>query len=219
MNSFKLNLDMNMVNCVLLLVVIILVLVCCYNKEQFQSKFITPNCDKLYPCVNGGVERLPKTWNKGEKIRKCQDYIYRFPEDVFQRMGGDLPMYKERGRKPIRQDISTWANAKRRSCRNEYKNRQSGNRLSNFCRKRKKQNSLRNNNKLRECGFNRYGAYSGSMYPRPPEPMMGPPEPIMKQREPMMGPPEPMLEQRTYDGSSRTDDVSMAMTYAGAENL
>merc|ERR1711935_49401 len=137
MNTLKLNLDMNMVNCVLLLVVLILVLLCCYNKEQFQSKFITPNCDKLYPCVNGGVDSLSgQKWRKNKKFRKCKDYIYRFPEDVFQRMGGDLPMYKDRGRKPLKQDISIWKKANELSCRNEYKNRQPGKRLSNFCRKR-----------------------------------------------------------------------------------
>ena len=82
MNSLK-KVDMNIVNCVLLLVVLILVLLCCYNKEQFQTN-INPNCNTLHPCVNGGVDNLSGVrWNNNDPLfKKCQSDMYLFPEEI-----------------------------------------------------------------------------------------------------------------------------------------
>ena len=136
MKSLKLNLDMNMVNCVLLLVVLILVLLCCYNKEQFQQAIRLPNCNKLHPCVMDtrkdsdtygkiGVNHL-SGMNLGDQNRKpemlrCQSDMFKWPEEIYKNANGRINM-KE---------------AEERSCRATKEQRNNRGSFSPFCNIRK----------------------------------------------------------------------------------
>ena len=164
MKGLKVNMDM--VNCVLLVVVLVLVIVCCVNREKFENNFLKPDCTTLFPCVNGGVNSLRgQTWEKNDKFYNCKDDIYRFPEHVFEQIGGDLNHLRNYN-KVRNMDEPIWEEAKQRSCRKERKDRQKGKPLSTFCKNRINHNKNPNKNyKLLECGFNKNGAFSGSMMP------------------------------------------------------
>ena len=136
MKSLKLNLDINMVNCVLLLVVLIIVLLCCYNKEQFQQAIRLPNCNKLHPCVMDtrkdsdtygkiGVNHL-SGMNLGDQNRKpemlrCQSDMFKWPEEIYKNANGRINM-KE---------------AEERSCRATEERRRKNGSFSPFCNIRK----------------------------------------------------------------------------------
>ena len=132
MNSLK-KVDMNIVNCVLLLVVLILVLLCCYNKEQFQTN-IKPNCNTLHPCVNGGVNTLSgERWNKDDPLfKRCQSDMYLFPEEIYNSLGGQ---YNNNG-DPHPRDKKLMDEALSRSCRQPPPRNLGGN-FSTLCNNRK----------------------------------------------------------------------------------
>ena len=146
MNKFKLNLDMNMVNCVLLLVVLILVLLCCYNKEQFQQAIRKPNCKKLHPCVMDksgsiGVDSLTgidwETQQKRKDMQECQKDMFSYPEDIYKnKLNGRYTDVRD----IYSRDGELMNKALKMSCRAPEHERVAKGKMSDFCKLRRNYN-------------------------------------------------------------------------------
>lgn len=79
MKSFKLNLDMNIVNCVLLFVMLILVLLFCNKQNEkytdYIEKSLDPDCNNISPC--SGIEFQNK-----DALTKCRKNKFLYPLDI-----------------------------------------------------------------------------------------------------------------------------------------
>jgi len=154
----SLNIDMNSVNCVLLLIVLILVLLFCNKQNEkytdYIEKSLEPDCNKINPCENG---------EENESFReKCSINKYLYPLDIAKKefkkpfksgmssVSAYLQNYKFKGlsKKDVDKKLNSYIKKiENKSCRKKN---------DNFCKlrfgDRYEINPSSNKNYLRECG-------------------------------------------------------------------
>jgi len=159
MNSFKLNLDMNIVNCVLLFAMLILVLLFCNKQNEkytdYIEKSLDPECNKINPCSE--LEFQNETARE-----KCRKNKYLYPLDIA----------REEFNKPFKSGMSSVRaylinnkfnneskenlNKKLDNYIEKIKNKSCRNKSDSFCKlrfgDRYEINPVTNKNYLRECG-------------------------------------------------------------------